>query len=184
VFSAAGRSLLDRERPPAPGPETAVVATGEGAPEQTLSVMVFALGEEWFALPTVTLARVVPSSAPHRIPHRHNQALLGLVNVDGELMLCVSLASLLGVADKASQTASPRNSRQLVVEGRGQRWVVPVTEVIGVHLVPAARPDPLPVTLARAASSHSTGVVMVEGHHVALLDPDKVLSSLAGSAGR
>lgn len=183
AFAAAGRSLLDREMPEAQG-AAAVTQAGpraEESPLETVSVVVFRLGQEWFALPTSRLVKIVPARQPHRIPSRRSAVLTGLVNVDGELVLCASLAAMLGIRAVDATSQGPAKPRVLVLLGQGQQWACPVDEVAGVHRVAAARPDPLPVTLAKAAISHSVGLLAVDDRRVALLDPEAVLSSLADS---
>lgn len=92
-----------------------------------VSVVVFRLGGEWLALPTNVFQEVAehllspaPTSRPaptlegkrgaggagrsgpaghrlHSLPHRRGGLTLGLVNVRGELVICVTVARLLGV---------------------------------------------------------------------------------------
>ena len=62
-----------------------------------VSVLIFRLGVEWLAFRTQTIAEVTTPRPVHRVPHRSNEVLLGLVNLQGQVQLCVSLHGLLGV---------------------------------------------------------------------------------------
>src|SRR5262249_15534027 len=98
VFAAAGRRFLDGPSPDGYLDEWTWrwSAPVEEAAADLESVLIFRLGEEWLALPVRVLLEVTPAKSVHRIPHRGG-LLAGLVNVRGELHLCVWLAQLLGV---------------------------------------------------------------------------------------
>src|SRR5208282_1093127 len=56
-----------------------------------LSVLIFRLGAEYLAFRTQVLAEVTRLHPVHHVPHRSNQILAGLVNLRGQVELCVSL---------------------------------------------------------------------------------------------
>ena len=90
---------------------------------EAVSVLIFRLGAEWLAFRTQAVAEVTTPRPVHRIPHRSNQILSGLVNLQGQVQLCVSLHGLLGVdstgvADPAGRAARPRPGRDLGLRGR------------------------------------------------------------------
>ncbi len=58
-------------------------------------MLVFRLGDEWLALPVGVLVEVTRPRPPHRVPHRGG-LLAGVVNIRGELHLCVRFDLLLG----------------------------------------------------------------------------------------
>ena len=99
VFAAAGQRLFERP-PPAEFIDewTRQLARGEpAAPPDTAAVLVFRIGEEWLGLDVQNLVEIAEPRPVHRIPHRTGRRLLGLVNIRGELQLCVSLRDLLGI---------------------------------------------------------------------------------------
>ena len=69
---------------------------------KAISVLIFRLGEEWLAFRTHTVAEVTLPRPVHRIPHRSNAVLSGMVNLQGQVQLCVSLHGLLGVTCRSS----------------------------------------------------------------------------------
>ena len=66
--------------------------------------MIFRVGTEWLALPAAAIQEVSNLRPVHRVPHRTSGVLLGVVNVRGELLICVSLARVFGIEseDRAS----------------------------------------------------------------------------------
>ena len=76
--------------------------------QEKVSVLIFRLGPEWLAFRTQTVAEVTTPRPVHRVPHRTNEVFLGLVNLQGQVQLCVSLHGLVGAA-------SPESSGRLIV---------------------------------------------------------------------
>jgi len=95
IYASAGRNLLQRQPPP--GYIQEWTAFFQQTDEQTdpktldtLSLGIFRLGTEWLSLPSHLFAEVTDVLPIHIIPHRTNAILLGMVNIRGELQLCVS----------------------------------------------------------------------------------------------
>jgi chemotaxis-related protein WspD len=100
VYSAAATRLLDRyalqqdERDP--------VASAVESDVKTRSLLMFRLGEEWLGLATRSLVEVAPLQAIHSLPHQRSRALLGVANVRGALVACLSLVELLDLDGSAA----------------------------------------------------------------------------------
>src|SRR5688572_24784638 len=90
VYSAAGLQLLDRPLPADYRRERAEHYAQRKTISRParLSVVVFRIAGEWFALPTTAFQEVVEHRAMHTLPHRRRGLALGLVNVRGELLVC------------------------------------------------------------------------------------------------
>lgn len=177
VFATAGRRFLD-----APAPEgyqqewtRRLAAPIEEVSSDLQSVLIFRLGEEWLALPVRVLVEVTPPRPVHRVPHRSG-LLAGLVNIRGELHLCVHLAQVLGL--RPEREADPRHARLLVVERDGERWVFPVDAVDQVQRFPLAGLTPTPATVARSVARLTRGVFHVETRAIGLIDDDRLFSTL------
>ena len=74
------------------GDEDDAIAQREG-----VSVLIFRLGAESLAFRTRAVAEVTTPRPVHRVPHRSGRILAGLVNLQGQAQLCVSLHGLLGI---------------------------------------------------------------------------------------
>jgi chemotaxis-related protein WspD len=139
VFVAAGMRLFERE-PPADYVEeqTRLLARKETAESSdTVAVAVFRIGEEWLAFAVDVVVEVCEPRIIHRIPHRSNDRLLGLVNIRGELQLCIGLGSLLGVApgereEAASEPLQPRPLASKAAPGLDARSNEESPSVVGV----------------------------------------------------
>ena len=155
----------------------------QGASE---SFLVFRIGDEWLALPTPIFKRIVQTRPIHTLPHRQHRAVLGVVNVQGELLVCLSLAHLLGFdADTAARDERARHDlpRLLVVSRGEEHAVFPVDQVDGVHrLAPATFCAP-PATLSQAAAAHTRAVTPWRGLSVGVLNADTLFDTLNRSLG-
>lgn len=145
----------------------------------TESVVVFRIVREWLALSTRAFQEVVDPAVVHRIPHRSNPVLSGIVNVRGELVPCVSLGALLGVEPGHSRAGETVTRPRLLVFGRdGERFALPVDEAMGVLRYDPAELQEKPSTLAGAVGTYTTGVLVRDGRAIGCLDADLVHYSL------
>jgi chemotaxis-related protein WspD len=144
-----------------------------------MSVVVFRLGGEWLALPARDFQEVTDQRTIHSIPHRNQGVALGLVNVRGELLVCISLARLLGL-DHSTPLEKLRSyyGRLLVFVRGGSRLTFPADEVHGIHRL---HPDEItrpPKLSAKAEPTFTQGMFNCQPMMVGLLDPDPLFSTL------
>ncbi len=184
VYAAAGRRLLDREFPDGYREEwTALLANRKDAGEvETMSVIVFRLREELLALKTVFFQEAAEAAVPHTIPLRTGEVFKGIINVNGELVLCVSVAALLGITGEEGETAVRKVYPRLVVVSRdGQRFAFPADEILGVHRFPLAAVQELPATVSRSIRALTSGILPWQGKTVGLLEEEKLFAALSRS---
>ena len=178
VFAAAGRRFLDAPSPPDYLDEwtSRLAVPDEAAAGEQLSVLVFRLGDEWLAMPVEVLVEVTPPRPPHRVPHRAG-LLAGIVNIRGELHLCVRLDLLLGIA---ATGASARNnhSRLIVIRHESERWAFTADEVDQVHRTSKEGVTAAAPTLWRAAAKMTRGVFKLGDRSVGLIDEARLFQAI------
>lgn len=193
VLAEAAREFFDRP-PPAGYLESWRRILEE--PEQVVetdaaSLLVFRVDREWLALSAGTLVEVTPVRRIHAIPHRRGTPLAGLVNIRGELRMCLSLHAVLGLAGgprteaPAVDGAGPGAEavpRLLVIERPGERasdrWVIGVDDVAGVQRVPRSALRPVPATVGQAVARCTTSLFRWQDHDVAVLDDERLCEAL------
>jgi chemotaxis-related protein WspD len=192
VLAEAARSFFDR---PAPAGYLdawrAILEEPEEAVEaDATSLLVFRAAGEWLALPATVLVEVTPVRRIHALPHRRGTPLAGLVNIRGELRLCLSLHALLGL-EGGPQSQPPAESggggeqeplpRLLVIDRPGdrtaERWVLGVDEVAGVQRVSRSALRPVPATVSQAAARCSQALFQWRDRDVAVLDEDRLFDA-------
>jgi chemotaxis-related protein WspD len=139
------------------------------------SVVIFRLAGEWLALSTSVFSEVASQRRVHSLPHRRDRAVLGVVNIRGELLVCVSVATALGVTD-ASGTGP--DTRLAVINRDGDRFVFPADEIAGLHRFDNAQLAPVPATLAHAQAKYTRGILPWQGHSVGVLDDQLLFYTL------
>jgi len=146
------------------------------------NVLVFRLEGEWLALPTRTLDEVSEPRGIHPVPHRRRGALLGLVNVRGVLIPCVSLARLLSLpADTGDRSGLVNRARMLIIKDGARQIAVPVDAVEGIHSIRRQAVAPAPATLSAGTQSVATGVADCGKHRAGMIDPERLQQALAGA---
>jgi len=184
VYSSAGRSLLMRAIPE-DYQEYWTSLLAKEKPSQShdsLSIVVFRLGDEWLGLPTKMIKEISEMRPVHGIPNSKSAVVKGLVNVRGELKLWVSMGILLSV-DKGCQDSimASRKSfleRLVIFVKDGEQFVFPVSEIIGTHRIWTENIREVPATAANSIYSHLAGLFELEGRHVGLLDHELLFNSL------
>lgn len=188
VYSDAGRSLLEQELPAGYLDEwTDLLRSSQGETNavtttDTVSVGIFRLSGEWLALPARLFKEVTQISVTHTLPHRSNNIFIGLVNIRGEIQLCISLKSLLGLeaADAGKQNISPVvYERMVVVEREGSQWVFGVDEIYGIHRILPEQIGNVPATISKVAETYTKGIINWQGQSVCYLDDDLLFYTLA-----
>ncbi|AMP09786.1 cheW-like domain protein [Collimonas arenae] len=141
------------------------------------SLLLFRIGEEWLALPTVLFEEVTELRPVHGLPHQKNATVLGIANIRGELVTCVSLAAMLGVDNKRTQTTET-TTRLLVVQRHGHATAFSADEVYGTLRVATAAHQSVPTTLPRGAGHFTRAVIQWNDHSVGLLDEELLFHTL------
>lgn len=187
VFASAAARLLDRDLPVDYAAHWATHLARATAAERpdTHSAVIFRLGTEWFALPTGILDESSELRTIHSLPHRRNGTILGLVNVRGELVVCISLARMLGIEERAplrSAVGAIGQRRLLILNHDGGRIAVPVDEVQGTHRYHPRDMRPVPASIAKAAAHYTSGLLPWREQNVGYLDEGRIIQAVNRSA--
>lgn len=181
VYSAAARRLLDRSTPAdyRQGWVEHFSRVKHRVPPGKMSAVIFRVGSEWLALPTRAFQEVAEQRRIHSLPHRRQSILLGLINIRGELLLCVSLARLLAIESDIAVEKPPNLCDRLVVtQWQGSLLTFPVNEIYGVHRYHPEEVKDAPATVARSHSNFTRGILMWQDKPVACLDEDLLFATL------
>ncbi len=180
VYSAAATRLLDRYSLQQDQRE-AVVSKVE-FDVKTRSLLMFRLGEEWLGLATRTLVEVAPLQAIHSLPHQRSRALLGVANVRGALVACLSLVELLDLDGSVAPASGGRiMPRMLIIAAHGGPVVMPVDEVDGIHAIDERILDAASQSGAQASAKYTRGVLQYRGRSLRWLDEEQLLSAVTRS---
>ncbi|MES2356634.1 MAG: chemotaxis protein CheW [Pseudomonadota bacterium] len=183
VHAAAAATILDAMPPAEYLDESTRHYAGEKIAEasNTSSILIFRIGAEWLALPMAVVDEIADWRAIHSIPHHKGGIVSGLVNVRGELLVCVSLAGILHLEKSADLPQDRRHvvyRRLLVIRGEGGRLAFPVDEVHGVHRFNPQDLQSVPATVAKATATYARGMLPWREKAVGCLDDRLLLYAL------
>ncbi|SFH86342.1 chemotaxis-related protein WspD [Pseudomonas guineae] len=178
VHAAAAINLLERYA----SVQEDVERVADEPVVERCSLLVFRVADEWLALKTRGLVEVVAQLPIHSLPHQRSRSLLGVANVRGTLVACLSLGELLGIAAGAPPVASQRAiARMLILAGPGGSVVVPVDEVEGIHAIPLHSVQPAVGDGGLAVSQFASGVMQWQGRSITQLDEERLQQAMSRS---
>ncbi|MFO0963360.1 MAG: chemotaxis protein CheW [Phycisphaerales bacterium] len=143
------------------------------------SLLVFRRGGELLAVPAAEAAKVVPPQRPHRVPHRSNAIFRGIVNHDGEILLCTALEAALDLP----AADSPPQAKLVVVGTARDRWAFEVDAVEGVVDVAQTAMRDAPVTVTAARSGCARRLARVPMGEAAVLELPLLFAIFRGAVG-
>lgn len=183
IYSKAGRRVLERDPPEGYRREwTDILASKIGTPGQNLqSVLIFRLGDDWLCINSRLVQEITEVKTIHSMPHYGRGIVKGLVNIRGELRVCVSLGNLLGL-EQGEKTAADFGydvfARMVLIAKDDEQFVFPVTEVFGTHRHEEHELKSVPVTISKAKATYTRNILHWKENHVACLDDELLLYTL------
>jgi chemotaxis-related protein WspD len=188
VFSSAASRLLDAEVPPGciDAWTSHYASEKEKSDPTAISLVIFRLGPEWFALKSGVLQEITELRPVHSVPHTSSIAL-GVTNVRGALLIAIALAEILGLDPVAFQknrspfgmtAADARPERVLVASHQCKPLAFPVSEVGGIQKISLSQLKTPPVTVSQARDAFSRHAFEWNGKTAGLLDEELLFYSI------
>jgi len=179
IYSQAGSQILSR-----PAPENYLTEWKENLSQDRAekninikSALVFRMGDEWFALASKFVKEITHCDKHHSLPHIKNNVLRGLVNVNGELILNVSLGYLFKI-NKSQTTSKYTNERYIIIQDNEEPFAFPASEVKEIIHYNMEDIKPTPSTINKNTSSFIKGIIRHNGTDVGILDSDLMFTAL------
>jgi chemotaxis signal transduction protein len=146
-------------------------------------VLIFRIGAEWFALPASLFTEIASKRPIHSLPNRRNRNVLGLTNIRGELVVCVSLRGILNVDDPVADGGGNRNAgpRLLVLQRDGASVACPVDEVHGMERFADRDLGNVPATVAGGTIRYTRATLRWSDRTVGLLDDEVLFQAVSRS---
>ena len=182
TYINSGLSFLNREFPDnycnnnteiyKQAPET---NTGE-----IVSVIIFRSLQNWFALRTSIFVEIDNDKTVHSIPHNKNNVISGLVNIRGELELCISLTSL--ISHKANNTNETTDKTKLIIiKLESGKYALKPDEILGVYKINNQDIQTSASSITGDSDHMVSGSFDHDKKHIGLIDDD-LLNSRLGMA--
>ncbi len=185
VYSNAGRSLLNRTTPEGYDDEWADVLAAEKTikTKNTISAVVFRLGAEWLSLPVNMINEITLLRSIYDIPHNQNKKIRGMVNIRGELIICMSLGYLLGIEkpeDDLINEERPIN-RLIMIRERNGYIVFPVSEIDGIIHYDPEKLSSAPDTVRNSKLNFIQGIATLNSKTIGCIEHTTLLDNIAST---
>lgn len=152
------------------------------AEQAVISLVIMRLGAEYLALAARDVIRVEAKVPVHRVPHRTNDVIRGLCNIDGALVLTAALDQLLGISadERPPGDHDLATGRMVVIGDPAEPWAFAVDAVPGVGRFEVATFRKLPMTVERSLVHYAEAIVPIEDRHASVLDSRRIIAGLQG----
>jgi purine-binding chemotaxis protein CheW len=145
--------------------------------DQTRGLLLFRLGEEWYAFPIEGVREIYNDYVVTRIP-RVPEFVLGVVNVRGEIVSVTDLGTLIRVPSRTQLDIDGELPSAIIVSKEGCVTAVVVDEIGDILDVPQTAVEPALSTLAKSQAEFVAGSVYVDDRLIGIVNLDKVLEPI------
>jgi chemotaxis-related protein WspD len=174
VYAEAAKRILDFYSLSHQQADISVTSLAQSQASESL--LVFRLGDQWLALSLDILSAVAPLQSIHSLPHRRSDMVLGVSNVRGALVACLSLSRLLNLDNSHYQTTARVTPRMLIISQAAEEKVVcPVDDVLGIHAITKQQ------FVNNGDGKFTKAVFQWQDHSVSLIDNTWLLAAIKRS---
>lgn len=170
-FINSGLRLLDRELPDDYIHENSLTYSHSSqlTSKQDISCLIFRLGTEWYAIKTAILNEIHALAEVHSIPHNKQAALEGLVCINGEMEICISLAQLV-TGSSPKEIHQRIKSRLVLISLDSGTYAFKACEVLGIYPINANILKPPPACVMQARHKITESVFSYKNKSIGLIN--------------
>jgi len=173
VFKQAGRKIFNKETPQEFIKEWTEIYSKAKNKEDTekIALVIFRISEEWFAIEAKLFIEALTNRIIHPIPERTNKYFYGILNFNGELLLCIAINNILGIEflDKDYNFG-----RYLLINLDDSRYCFPVDEFLPVKSISIKELKEVPFNTKKYTNSVTTHIFSINNTKVSFINADKL----------
>ncbi len=172
TYIDAGLILLDRELPDNYAEDylkTSQINTQQDDDNAT-SCLIFRVNNEWYALKASVLSEISEITVRHSIPHNRNSIMDGLVNIRGEMEICISFPNLTGNAKNDISAKGSNKARIIIIKLVSGKYAFQVDEVMGIMKINDHTIKQPPASLSKSNSVLCQGIFDYNQENIGLVD--------------
>lgn len=148
---------------------------------QTRSLLLFSLGEEWYAFPIEGVREIYNDYMVTRIP-RVPEFVLGVVNVRGEIVSVTDLGTMMRVPSRTARALDEVLPSAIIVANDCCVTAVVVDAIGDIVEIPRDVVEPALSTLDKSQAEFVAGSVFIDGRLIGIVNLDKVLEPIGENA--
>ena len=142
----------------------------EAPREESLSLVVFRLGPEWYGVPIAEAKEVVPVDKVTYLPFAPS-FIVGIANLRGNILAVTDLKPVFGLP----QAELTEQARIVVIYSGQFETGLLVDEVADIMDVPLSKIDPTLATIPRPLNEYFKGEHKAQDRLIAILNIEKIL---------
>lgn len=171
TYIGAGLALLDRDLPDGYTTDNTESYRQDKREqsENLFSCIIFRTGAEWYAIKSSILCEICETSEVHSIPHNRQEIITGLVNIRGEIEICISFSDLSTV--HSSPKKNTGKARMIILNLDSGKYVYQADEVMGIFNINESTVNKTPSSIAATGTHLVQGMFDFKDTHIGLLDP-------------
>jgi purine-binding chemotaxis protein CheW len=154
--------------------ESLAQAGEEAAAIETVGLLMFRLGEEWYAVPIDEVREIYNEYDVTRIP-RVPDFILGVINVRGEIMSVTDIATLMRVPSRVEIDFSEMMLSAIIVANEECASAIVVDEIGDIIDVARDSIEPPISTLDKVQGEYIAGSVYVDSRLIGIVNLEKIL---------
>jgi len=180
TYINAGLVLLDRELPENYTAENteSYKTTKADQDNASLSCIIFRIESEWYALKTALLAEICETCEIHTIPHNKQKILSGVVNIRGEIEICISLKEL--CTNVSHDKNSTHHARMIIINLDSGKYAYHADEVMGIFKIDESEIKQAPTSISATGTHLIQGMFDFKETSIGLIDPELMNNKLMG----
>lgn len=148
---------------------------------ETRALLLFSLGEEWYAFPIEGVREIYNDYVVTRIP-RTPEFILGVVNVRGEIISVTDLGTMIRVPSRTQRDINSGLPSAIIVANDTCVSAVVVDEIGDIVEVPKDAIEPALSTLEKSQAEFVAGSVYIDSRLIGIVNLDKVLEPIGDNA--
>lgn len=137
-------------------------------------LLLFRLGEEWYAVPIEGVREIYNEYSVTRIP-RVPDFIVGVINVRGEIMSVTDIATLMRVPSRTEVDLTGELPPAIIVASENCSSAIVVDEIGDIVDVPRDSIEPPLSTLDKSQSEYIAGSVYVDERLIGIVNLEKAL---------
>lgn len=154
--------------------------------EPVIKLVIFRLGEQYFAFPGTGVAEVIPGDAKIYFLPGMPASVEGVMNVRGDIESVISLHALLhlnGAANKNNEANEVNEATSSILLGKGKKMHsgLRVDQLLDVVDLPESQLQPPPSALPEYLQPFVTSLLVFNNLPITLLDIDAVFAAWLNS---
>lgn len=157
--------------------ESLAQAGEEAVAVETLGLLLFRLGEEWYAVTIDRVREIYNEYEVTRIP-RVPDFILGVINVRGEIISVTDIATLMRVPSRTEIDMGGLLPSGIIVSNGECVSAIVVDEIGDIIDVPRDSIEPPLSTLDKAQGEYIAGSVYVDGRLIGVVNLEKALEPI------